>query len=99
MSKVVRFALVASAVALLLCSSATSADRSNSNSLFNGTSLAGWHPLGGKWHIANGEIVGSVESGRGNSLVLDHGYEDFIFKFAFRCESCGAGVLLRMKPS
>ena len=62
---------------------------------FNGTSLSGWHPQGSaQWRVANGEIVGSAASGPG-SLVLDKSYQDSVLKFAFQCEDCDAGVVLR----
>ena len=95
-----RFRLTSvSFIAALLCFSfAASTDHSNSTSLFNGTSLAGWHFQGGEWRVLNHEIVGSVKSGAVNSLILDRGYEDFILNFAFRCESCEMGVLLRDTP-
>jgi hypothetical protein len=62
---------------------------------FNGTSLAGWRSEGSaQWRAASGELVGSAASGPG-SLVLDRSHQDIILRFAFRCEGCDAGVLLR----
>ena len=68
---------------------------SDTTKLFNGTSLAGWHPRGAaQWRVANGEIVGAATSGPG-WLVLDKSYQDIILKFAFQCDGCDAGVVLR----
>ena len=68
---------------------------SDTAKLFNGTSLAGWHPQGAaQWRAANGEIVGAATSGPG-WLVLDKSYQDIILKFAFQCDNCDAGVVLR----
>jgi hypothetical protein len=100
MSRRVRVACGLFGVAILFCSWGTSADHSNSISLFNGTTLSGWRAAAGSdWHVSNSEIVGSIKEGAENSLLLDHGYEDFIFKFAYRCESCEASVFLRRAPS
>jgi hypothetical protein len=66
---------------------------------FNGTSLAGWHPRGAaQWRVANGEIVGAAASGPGQ-LVLDKSYQDIVVEFAFQCQGCDAGVLLRDAPT
>jgi hypothetical protein len=65
---------------------------------FDGSTLAGWHPQGGQWRVANGEIVGS-STGAPGALVLDRGYQDFILRFAFQCNDCDAGVVLRSVPS
>jgi hypothetical protein len=68
---------------------------SDTAKLFNGTSLAGWHPQGAaQWRAAGGEIVGAATSGPG-WLVLDKSYQDIILKFAFQCDNCDAGVVLR----
>jgi hypothetical protein len=66
---------------------------------FNGTSLAGWHTEGAaEWRAAPGEIVGSAANGPG-ALVLDKNYQDIILKFAFQCDACDAGVMLRQVAS
>jgi hypothetical protein len=62
---------------------------------FNGSTLAGWHPQGSaQWRVANGEIVGTATDVPG-WLVLDKSYQDIILKFAFQCDNCDAGVVLR----
>ncbi len=88
------FAVVASAVALI---GSGSAQGPSSDTLkpFNGTSLSGWRTQGpATWRAAGGEIVGSAAAGPG-SLVLEKSYQDLILRFAYRCEGCDAGVVLR----
>ena len=41
-----------------------------------------------------GRLVGSAASGP-RLLVLDKSYQDIILKFAFQCDGCDAGVMLR----
>ena len=66
---------------------------------FNGTSLQGWRPQGGaQWRVANGEIVGTA-SGTAGWLVLEKNYQDLILRFAYQCNNCDAGVVLRNAPS
>jgi hypothetical protein len=86
-------AIVTTAVIFgLLSFSAYSAD-SSAAPAFNGTSLAGWHSQGsGNWKADHGEIVGTGSDGW---LLLDHGYEDFMVRFAFQCNNCETGVLFR----
>ena len=64
---------------------------------FNGKNLTGWHAQGsGDWKVEHGEIVGSVKAGNSNAwLFLDHGYEDFLARFSFRCDNCDAGLMFR----
>src|SRR6185437_14026350 len=78
-------AIVATAAIFgLLSFSAYSAD-SSAAPAFNGTSLAGWHSQGsGNWKAEHGEIVGTGSDGW---LFLDHGYEDFMVRFAFQCNN------------
>src|ERR1700760_2571506 len=100
MSRQFRLASALLIVVNLFCSRGTSADHSNLVSLFNGTTLTGWRASpGSDWRVAQGEIVGAVKEGAANSLLLEHGYEDFILKFAFRCDSCETGVFLRSAPA
>ncbi len=67
------------------------------NSTFQGSTLAGWHTLGGAdWKAENGEITGKA-TGSGGWLVLDRSLQDTGFYSAFRCTGlCDTGVLLRM---
>jgi hypothetical protein len=88
------FAVVASTVALI---GSGSAQGPSSDTLkpFNGTSLSGWRTEGpATWRAAGGEIVGAAASGPG-SLVLEKSYQDAIVRFAYRCDQCDAGVVLR----
>src|SRR5687767_5525103 len=87
-------ALVACAT-ILVASGSAQGPASDTVKPFNGTSLAGWHTEGSaQWRVAGGELVGSAASGPG-SLVLDKSHQDIILRFAFRCEGCDAGVMLR----
>src|SRR5262245_14948841 len=66
---------------------------------FNGTSLTGWHPQGAaQWRAANGEIVGTAQSGPGWRL-FDKPYQDIVLMFSFQCSGCDAGVVLRESTS
>jgi hypothetical protein len=67
------------------------------NPVFNGTSLAGWKPVGqAEWRVEKGEIVGTPTAPGGGWLVLDTSYQDTGFFASFRCASgCKTGVLLR----
>ena len=87
-------AVVACATALVMSGSAQGPS-SDTTKPFNGSSLAGWKTQGAaQWRVANGEIVGSAAAGPG-LLVLDKSYQDIILRFAYRCENCDAGVVLR----
>ena len=56
------------------------------NPAFNGTTLAGWHPVGqADWRVEKGEIVGTPRSPAGGWLVLDKAYQDTGFFASFRC--------------
>ena len=88
------FAVLAGAVALI---GPGSAQGPSSDTLkpFNGTSLSGWRTEGpATWRAAGGEIVGAAAGGPG-SLVLEKSYQDVIVRFAYRCDQCDAGVVLR----
>ena len=89
--------LAGACVATLLLSGPATAQGPHSDTVkpFNGTSLAGWHSQGAaEWRAASGELVGSATKGPGD-LVLDKSYEDIILKFAFQCDGCDVGVVLR----
>src|SRR5690606_31249622 len=68
---------------------------------FNGTSLAGWHPMGGaNWRVDNGEIVGTPAAPSGGWLVFDKSLQDTGFFASFRClNGCRTGVLLRAQKT
>ena len=57
----------------------------------------GWHVQGsGNWKVDHGEIVGSAKADSSNGwLLLDHGYEDFMVRFSFRCDNCETGMVFR----
>jgi len=77
------------------------ADAPRFSSIFNGTTLAGWHPQGtADWRVEDSSIIGSVRKSdnAGGWLVLDHAYEDFILDISVRCMNCEGGVLLRDAP-
>jgi hypothetical protein len=71
------------------------------NPAFNGTSLAGWHPVGqATWRVENGEIIGTPKTAAGGWLVFDKSYQDVGFFASFRCMAdCKTGVLLRAETS
>lgn len=90
-------AIVASAVILGVLSFPAFSLDNPSAPAFNGKNLSGWHTQGsGNWKVDHGEIVGSVKAGSSNAwLLLDHGYEDFMVRFFFRCDNCDAGMVFR----
>ena len=66
------------------------------DSVFKGSSLAGWRQVGqAVWKAENGEIVANPGSGSG-WLVLDKNYQDLQFFANVRCAAgCKSGLLLR----
>jgi hypothetical protein len=70
------------------------------DSVFKGSSLAGWHILGqANWQAQNGELVGTGKGGDG-WLVLDRSYQDVALHAYFKCAAgCKAGVLLRAEKT
>src|SRR5690348_13662565 len=95
-----RVTIFAASASLLFCVLALHAEAPPTTlHPFNGTSLAGWHTLGGAtWQVQNGTIAATAKPGSNGWLVLDKGYEDVILKLAFQCSSCEGGVLLRNAP-
>jgi Domain of Unknown Function (DUF1080)/FG-GAP-like repeat len=89
-------AVAACSCAVVMSASAIAqGPHSDTAKAFNGTNLAGWHPAGAAdWRAASGEIVGIAAKGPG-SLIHDKSYQDMILKFAFLCDNCDAGVVLR----
>ncbi len=72
---------------------------SDTSTLFNGTSLTGWKPVGAaQWRAANGQIVGTA-TGTPGLLALEKSYQDVILRFSYQCTGCDAGVLLRNAAS
>jgi len=72
------------------------------DTVFTGSSLAGWQPLGGAdWRAQDGEIIGrQAAGGQGGWLVLDKSFQDVNFFTRFRCNGpCNAGVLFRAQKT
>jgi hypothetical protein len=81
------------------------------DSTFTGSSLAGWHTLGGaQWKAQNGELIGTASGPGGGWLVLDTSYQDLNFFARFRCAGlpteasakvgeCRTGVLFRAEKT
>ncbi|MCU1324977.1 MAG: hypothetical protein JWN34_347 [Bryobacterales bacterium] len=69
--------------------------------VFKGSALTGWHPLGSAdWRAANGEITGTPKAAEGGWLILDKGYQDTQFYTEFRCAgTCNAGLLFRAEKT
>jgi Domain of Unknown Function (DUF1080) len=75
-------------------------------SIFDGTTLNGWHKpkgvpaeyRGGKWEIVDGTLVGDQDPpGVGGFLVTDKIYRDFIIEFDIQLGTpADSGVFLRM---
>jgi hypothetical protein len=71
------------------------------DSVFKGSSLAGWPTAGhADWRAANGEITGAPKDADGGWLLMDRGYQDLEFYTEFRCSgACNPGVLLRAQKT
>ena len=71
------------------------------DTVFSGSSLNGWSPIGkARWRAENGEIVGSTDAGAGGWLVSDKPYQDVAVFASFRCAAgCQTGVLLRAEKT
>ena len=67
---------------------------------FQGSSLQGWHTLGGaQWTAKDGTIVGK-STGQDGWLVLDKSFQDVALYSNFRCKAaCSAGYLLRAEKT
>ncbi len=92
---------IIAAFVLVEVASAAGPSHFKANPAFNGTTLAGWHPVGqADWRVENGEIVGTPKAPGGGWLVLDKSYQDTGFFASFRCMSgCKTGVLLRAEKT
>jgi len=93
-----RLALSALLVAPLAASAA--APTFKPDVTFQGSSLQGWHTLGGaNWSAKDGTITGKSSSKDG-WLVLDKSFQDVAIYTSFRCSSaCSAGYLLRAEKT
>ncbi len=71
------------------------------DTVFSGSSLNGWSPIGkARWRAENGEIVGSADAGAGGWLLSDKPYQDVAVFASFRCAAgCQTGVLLRAEKT
>ena len=78
----------------------TKNSKENWTSLFDGKSLKGWKPVGGKapYTIENGVIVGTMTKGTPNSfLITENEYGDFILELEIKLEGdkTNSGVQVR----
>ena len=88
---------------LSTCTVDQNSDHKNSNSewknLFDGSSLDGWHQLGGdsQYHAENGVIVGTAITGFDNSSLTTHKtYGDFILELDVKVDpGLNSGVQFR----
>jgi hypothetical protein len=89
------------AVAFVQVAFASGPTHFRANPVFNGTTLAGWHPVGqADWRVEKGEIVGTPKTPGGGWLVLDKSYQDAGFFASFRCMGgCKTGVMLRAEKT
>jgi hypothetical protein len=66
--------------------------------LFDGSSLAGWHKVGGtgEYHVEDDSIVGIGKNAKPNTfLISDRTYRNFDLRFSFRNEVGNSGVMFR----
>ena len=70
------------------------------DSVFKGSSLAGWRASGqASWRAENGELIGVPKEG-GGWLTLDRSFQDVGLYTEFRCTGgCRAGVLFRAEKT
>lgn len=68
--------------------------------LFDGKTLAGWHPIGqGKWTAEDGMIVGRHDAKEDfGHLVTDKSYKDFTVRLKFKSIKGNSGLYFRIKP-
>jgi len=94
--------LAAFAAPSMLLTAQGPANEFKPDTIFTGSSLAGWQPLGAAdWRAQDGEIIGRPRAGgQGGWLVLDKSFQDVNFFTRFRCNGpCKAGVLFRMQKT
>ena len=90
------FAIAATAAMLLFLSSFAIHAGLPQTPVFDGTSLAGWHALGGAdWRVDNGDLVGTVRNGAGGWLVLDSVYGPSTLTIGFECKNCEPSLMIR----
>lgn len=72
------------------------------NTIFDGTSLDGWKPVGGgKWELADGVLLGTgtVEDKRNGLLFSEKTYGDFTARITFRLSDGNSGFYFRSAHS
>lgn len=90
-------------VCLALAAAASAADKCGDwKPLFDGKTLAGWHPVGdGTWTVEDGAIIGRANKAKlYGLLVSDKTFKDFTVRFKFMCLSGDSGFYIRtvIKP-
>jgi hypothetical protein len=91
------------ALALVLIGSVSAAEPQGEwKPLFDGKTLAGWHPVGdGKWAVVDGAIVGTANKEKlYGLLVSDRTFKDFTVRFKFKVLDGDSGFYIRtvIKP-
>ncbi|MFD2742203.1 MULTISPECIES: 3-keto-disaccharide hydrolase [Sphingobacterium] len=82
-------ATIAGAALLIGLPTQSFAQKRGWTDLFDGQTLQGWKAVGGKapYHVANGEIVGTMTKGTPNSfLITEQEYGDFILELDIKLE-------------
>jgi hypothetical protein len=75
--------------------------RRDGRALFDGATLAGWHPVGGgRWSVEDGVIVGrsAPEEPRHGLLVSDGVFADFEVTFEYLVHEGDSGFYFRVEP-
>jgi len=87
--------------ALLLCACAMAAEKKPADwkPLMDGTTLAGWHPVGaGKWTVEDGAIVGRADKEKlYGYLATDKTFKDFTARFKFKVVVGDSGFFIRTR--
>jgi hypothetical protein len=91
--------VLGASIAVLFSMVPAAADAADWKSPFDGRSLVGWKQRGGaaKYHVENGEIVGTSVPKTGNSfLCTEKDYGDFILELEFKVDAgLNSGVQIR----
>jgi hypothetical protein len=97
----IRFLLAGIAVWLLTVHASATGPTFKPDTVFKGSSLSGWHPLGqAEWTAKDGEIIGTPKQSSGGWLVLDQSFQDVAFYSNIRCvNGCKAGILFRAEKT
>jgi hypothetical protein len=99
------FPVLSRTVGVLLLGSALSAMAAapsfHPDSVFQGSTLQGWHSLGdAAWSANSGEITGKANGPGGGWLMLDQSYQDVAVYTVFKCAApCKAGYLVRAEKT